>query len=339
MGFHTLAARDWFVAQAVSGATPTDACYQEVSGTQYCSYRGAFGQNDIGQVADAPVALGATWTSRIDNTWGVAKRTPVYLRNVLRGLSSGPAGRVATLGTTARVQGATGVSQGDTITGTLVGHIDGTWRFAIDAGVFTSENLRQSYDISGATRTAHGTRPATVHAVTITTMRLLSVQPGQPKPFRTHRPVKTYTDAALGFRITYPTAWTGRTSPNGSFEATTSDGNAAILVARSSSANPALATDVAFLRAFVRQFGTPVDPVVVRKAVVRGHTAGIADTVLASSDTTEIQCEVQAIAARHGLYYLVSLVALGRPEWTQRLQHAAWRMEEMRRALDSVTVL
>ncbi len=27
-------------------STPVDACYQEVSGTQYCSYRGAFGQND-----------------------------------------------------------------------------------------------------------------------------------------------------------------------------------------------------------------------------------------------------------------------------------------------------
>jgi len=319
--------------------SPSDACYQEVSGTQYCSYRGAFGQNDVGQVAAAPVAPGAAWSSRIDNTWAVLPHTPVSLRNVLRGLSAGPSGLIATVATTGRVRGVLEASRGATITGTLTGHIDGTWRFTAGTGVFTDETLRQTDDVVGTMRTAHGARPATTHGVTITTMRLLSLRHGRPAPFRAPAPIKAYADAAAGFRISYPAAWRGRTAPNGSFEAITSDGNAAIVVLYAARANPALATDPAYPRALVRRFGQPVDPVVVARMTANGHAAEVADTVLMTGDTTELQCEVQVIAARHGLYYLVSLVALGRPVWALRQPHAAWRIEEMRRALDSMTVL
>jgi len=58
---------------------------------------------------------------------------------------------------------------------------------------------------------------------------------------------------------------------------------------------------------------------------VNGHVAEVADTVLMIGDTTDLQCEVRVIAARQGLYYLVNLVAVGRPVWALRLPHAAWR--------------
>lgn len=169
-------------------------------------------------------------------------------------------------------------------------------------------------------------------------MNLLTMRSGSPKPFRAPGPLTTYTDAPLGFRITYPASWIKRTSPGRGFEADTQDGNAAIVVARSSQTNPALAVNPAFLQSLASRFGTPVDPVRVGTAVVRGHVVGVADTVVAGGDATEFQCEVEAIATRHGLYYLASVVALGRPEWALRLPHAAWRIEAMRRALDSVIV-
>lgn len=125
----------------------------------------------------------------------------------------------------------------------------------------------------------------------------------------------------------------------GSFEAMTSDGNAAIVVARYPGAGPAPVTDAAFMGALVRKFGAPVDPIVVRAAIIHGHVTGVADTVLATKDHVELQCEARAIATKRGLIYLVSLVALGPPVWAPRLQHAAWQIEDMQRVLNSMTML
>jgi len=326
---------------APAGATfssPTDACYQEVSGTQYCSYRGAFGQNDIGQVSPDPVTVGESWMSRIDNTWAVDTRNPLYLHNTLRALSTGPTGRVAALATTGTVRGTTGAREGEKITGALQGRIDGTWRFAVDTGVFTDEDLRQTIDVTGTMHVSHKTRAATTHQVSRTTMQLLSIRAGQAQPLQAPERSKTYRDATLGFSIAYPATWQAQPLTSGGFEAATSDGNAAIVIGRYPEAQFGSPTDAASLPSLVRRFGEPVDPMVLGKTTMHGHEVRVVDTVLVNRNHVELQCEAQAIATAHGGYYLVSLVALGPPVWAQRLQHAAWLIEDMQRTLATMTI-
>lgn len=169
-------------------------------------------------------------------------------------------------------------------------------------------------------------------------MQLLSIRAGQAQPFQAPGRSKTYRDATLGFSIAYPATWQAQPLAGGGFEAATSDGNAAIVIGRYPGAQFGNPTDAASLPSLVRRFGEPVDPMVLGKTTMHGHEVRVVDTVLVNRNHVELQCEAQAIATAHGDYYLVSLVVLGPPVWAQRLQHAAWLIEDMQRTLATMTI-
>jgi hypothetical protein len=318
-------------------SSPTDACVQEASGTQFCAYRGAYGENDLGQLPASPVAVGASWNSHIDNTWGVSVRKPVTITNVLQGLTTGSQGEIAAIRSTATIPGVV-APRGVPATATMVkGSETGTWRFAVDSGMFLSETLRQNIVVKSSLKDATGTHVATSTETVTNIMQLISVRTTIPKPFAPEGPTTTHRDRTYGYTLTYPRTWQPVSGVSGGFEIASPSGTAAVLVeAVPGSLVSAVYLDL--LPRFMGGLGTPEGPVHALLATLHGRQFGVGDALVKTKKNIEFQVEVRDTDTPRALLVLFGLATTGVTDGSFRLRTFAREEEVVQRVLDSLRV-
>ena len=319
-----------------SMTTPTDACLQEADGTQYCTYRGAYGQNDLGQVIGGPVSIGASWTSRIDNTWDVNPRPPVTIINTLQRITTTAQGRVAEIASTGHVDGpAHDTGGGTTYTSVLHGTINGTWQFAVDSGTFLSEQLQETGDSTGTVKDKHGSHSMAQHFTSVTTMQLISRQTSAPHPFSPPGPTKSYASATWGYTVTYPASWQGATKAPFDFQALTPDGNAGLFVLAAAAAPT---VDAAYVQRLLRLFGTLEGAPTVHIRMSAGLQSVTGDALLVTKSHLEMQCEVRATTTARGLLVFLGLASTGKDDGSLRFRAFARQWEQVQQTLDGLAV-
>ena len=320
---------------AAQMSSPTNACLQEADGTQFCAYRGAYGENDIGQAPVGPVASGASWKSHIDNTWDVSGRKPVTVKNVLQQITTGPQGPTAVISATATIPVPAATSSAILTTPTLLRAREaGTWSFAVAGGIFLSETLRQTSVADIVVKDAQGTHPATGTDVSTITMQLVSVHATTPRPFQPAGPTKTYHSASYGYALTYPTAWQPRPGTAGGFQVSTADGNGAVFVAVVPGA-PISTANLTLLPRFISSIGTPEGPVSTSLETIHGQQFGVADALVKTKSNYELQVEVRDTATPLELVLAVGVVGSGTTDGSLRLPTFAQQVEQVQRILDS----
>jgi hypothetical protein len=316
-------------------STPSDACVQEASGTQFCSYRGAYGEGDLGQLPASPVAVGASWNSHIDNTWDVAVRKPVTITNVLQDLSTGSQGEVAEIRSTATIPGVV-APRGVPATPTVVkGSETGTWRFAVDGGMFLSETLRQNVVVKSSVTDAAGTHVATSTEAETNTMQLISVRTMTPKPFAPEGPTAMHTDRTYGYTLTYPRTWQPVSGVTGGFEIASPGGTAAVLV-QALPGSLGSSVDLGLLPSLMSGLGTPEGPVHAVLATIHGRQVGVGDDLVKTKKNIEFQVEVRLTGTTRVLLIVFGIATTGLTDGSVRLPTFAHEEEVVQRVLDSL---
>jgi len=315
--------------------SPASACIQEVDGTQYCVYRGAYGLNDVGQLAAQPVSVGSTWTSTIDNYW-VDNGKPISLSSKLTGIGTSASGGIAVVATTAKTSGTvTSKSSGKNSTLAVRMSESGTWSFGIDSGEFIAENLLQTLNGSGKVTDKQGSHATTLSERVSTTMRLIATKQGSATPLAKAYTTKTYSPAGAGYSLAYPSTWTPSVGQTGSFQIA-SAGDLSLIVGFTAPTKGSI-TSSAYVSGFLRDLGTPLGAVSNTLRSVKGVQYGIADAVLQlKGQPIEAQCEARVWPASGGTGVLIGIVSLGLPGINTRPPDLAQEYEQVQKSLNSV---
>jgi len=319
-------------------STPADACIQEIDGIQYCVYRGGYGLGDFGQTPEAPIALGGSWESTIDNTWGLDHARPVTVHNILTSIGSSAYGRIATISSTVHVSGpATYTSGGKSYATNVVATQTGTWQLGVTSGLFVSQDVVQSSMTTGTLKDKRGTHALRQSYSIGMKMRLTANTVSAPHALGKGYSTNTYSPIGAGYTLTYPSSWKKMAGTSGNFQIESPDGDALVagIVAPNSSgdiANPA------FVARFLRGLGTPIGAVAGTVRTINAKQYGVADAVIRlTGKTIEAQVEVRASQGQGGISVIVGLVGLGSPGLYTRPANLARDYEQVQRTLNSVT--
>lgn len=321
--------------------TPTNACLTEVDGSDYCFYRGAYGLNDIGQLASVPVAPGSTWSSSIDNTWDILNRKPATIHNQLTRISTDNGGPVATIVSTMQQSGPAMVDPKPVTNAEIQGRETGTWQFAIKTGRFLGEDLVQTFDASGMAKGQGSTHSIRMHSVGETIMKLVAVQSTKVTGLAGKQPTTklnafAHTPSALS--LAYPSTWKAR-------EVTGADVLEVSVPGQDSRIDVSIDADTKKnepAQSQLAAFGSPIGAVVdTTKSTTNGSVRSIDAVVRLTGEQTEAQVEIRIVRANGLQVYEAGIVSLGVPGMgpPKRPTNFAQRFEQVLTTMDSIHML